>query len=68
MNRADVKLTAKEVANYLGCHIMTVYLYLKRGQLKAKKSRKTPGGKAQWEFSWLELEAQILNNTITKGQ
>lgn len=55
-------LTAKEVADYLRCHISTVYRLAKTGKL--------PGFRlgADWRFredalqSWLDVELKSANN------
>ena len=62
MASASRILTAKEVADYLRCHISTVYRLAKTGKL--------PGFRlgADWRFredalqSWLDVELKSANN------
>ncbi len=63
MPAASKILTAKEVADYLRCHISTVYRLAKNGKL--------PGFRlgADWRFredalqSWLDLELKSENSS-----
>ena len=58
-------MTLREVAGYLGLHVMTVYKLTREGRVPAAKI----GG--QWRFKrdvleeW--LEAQIRKHSIAKG-